>query len=133
MIDFRGYGKSTGTPAHLNIALDGQFVFNYLLHREDVKHIKISIYGASIGTQEAAHLTKNNQNKIAALIMDGTMKSTTDIAVNHSLSSQENLIRQNLIYPYSAKENIKSIKNLPKLLCLASMAFFFPNKKEIFS
>ncbi len=31
MIDFRGYGKSTGTPTHINIAKDGQFVLDYLL------------------------------------------------------------------------------------------------------
>ena len=115
MIDFRGYGKSTGTPTHLNIATDGQFVFNYLLQRKDVKNTKLIIYGASIGTQEAVHLAKNNQTKIAALILDGTMSSFTDIAVNHSPKNVEDTIRKYLISPYSAREDIKSIKHVPKL------------------
>ncbi len=44
MVDFRGYGKSTGTPTHLNIASDGQFVFDYLLQRHDVRSTKVIIY-----------------------------------------------------------------------------------------
>ncbi len=115
MIDFRGYGKSTGTPTHLNIAQDGQFVLDYLLKRQDVIDTKVIIYGASIGSQEAVHLTKKNQNKIAALVLDGTISSFTDIAVNHSPGAQAKMIRQYLISPYSAKEDIKSIKNIPKL------------------
>lgn len=115
MIDFRGYGKSTGTPTHANIAKDGQFVFNYLLRREDVKSTKVIIYGASIGTQEAVHLTMNNQAKIAALVLDGTMSSFTDIAVNHSPLAQEATIRKYMVSPYPAKGDIKSIKHLPKL------------------
>jgi uncharacterized protein len=115
MIDFRGYGKSTGTPTHLNIAQDGQFVLDYLLKRQDVMNTKVMIYGASIGSQEAVHLTKNNQNKISALVLDGTISSFTDIAVNHSPAAQEKMIRQYLVSPYSAKEDIKSIKDIPKL------------------
>ena len=115
MIDFRGYGKSTGTPSHINIAHDGQFVFDYLLKRKDVKNTKVIIDGASIGTQEAVHLTKNNQHKIAALILDGTISSFTDIAVDQSSPASSNMIRQHVISPYSAKEDIKSIKNTPKL------------------
>ena len=115
MIDFRGYGKSTGKPTHLNIAHDGQFVFDYFLKRKDVRGTKIIIYGASIGTQGAVHLAKNNQHKIAALVLDGTMSSFTDIAIAHSPKSQEDTIRKYLVSPYSAKEDIKSIRNLPKL------------------
>ncbi len=115
MIDFRGYGKSTGHPTHLNIAQDGQFVFNYLLQRKDVKNTKVIIYGASIGTAEAVHLAKNNQHSIVALILDGTVSSFTDIAADQSPLASRDMIKQHLISPYSAKEDIKSIKNIPKL------------------
>ena len=115
MIDFRGYGNSNGTPAHVNIARDGQLVFDYLLQREDVNRTKIIIYGASIGSQEAVHLTKNNQTKIAALVLDGAMSSFTDIAAAQASVALQATIRLNLISPYSAKEDIKSIKNIPKL------------------
>ena len=32
MVDFRGYGKSTGIPTHQNVASDGQKIFDFLMH-----------------------------------------------------------------------------------------------------
>jgi pimeloyl-ACP methyl ester carboxylesterase len=115
MVDFRGYGKSTGTPTHLNIAKDGQFVLDYLLKRKDVKGTKLVVYGASIGSQVAVNLTKNNEAKIAALVLDGTVSSFTDVAADHSPESQREMIRQFLPSPYAAKEDIKSVKVVPVL------------------
>lgn len=40
MLDYRGYGKSTGKPTHLNIATDAQALLDILLAREDIKEIK---------------------------------------------------------------------------------------------
>ncbi len=37
MIDFRGYGKSTGKPTHLNVAADGQMLFDQFINRPDIK------------------------------------------------------------------------------------------------
>ncbi len=64
MVDVRGYGNSTGKPTHLNVAEDGQKMFNYLLTRSDIKNTKIYIYGASLGSEIATHLAKENQAKI---------------------------------------------------------------------
>lgn len=114
MVDFRGYGKSTGTPTHLNIEKDGQLVFDYLVKRKDVINTKLIVYGASMGTQIAVHLVKNNQDKVTALILDGTISSFTDIAADKSPEAQREMIRKNLLSPYSAKEDIKQIK-IPKL------------------
>jgi pimeloyl-ACP methyl ester carboxylesterase len=114
MIDFQGYGKSTGTPTHLNIAEDAQYVFNYLINREDVKNTGIIIYGASMGTQAAAKIARDNQDKISALILDGTISSLMDIALMYC-SEKEKQLMQYLVFPYSAKEDIKYIENIPKL------------------
>lgn len=58
MIDFRGYGKSTGKPTHLNVAADGQMLFDKFINRPDIKNTKVYIYGASLGSQIATHLAK---------------------------------------------------------------------------
>ena len=42
MIDFRGYGKSSGIPTHLNIATDGQQFFKYLKNKKEIKNTKNS-------------------------------------------------------------------------------------------
>ncbi len=44
MVDVRGYGKSTGKPTHVNVAEDGQKMFNYLLARKDIDNTKIYLY-----------------------------------------------------------------------------------------
>jgi alpha-beta hydrolase superfamily lysophospholipase len=40
MVDVRGYGKSTGKPTHVNVASDGQKMFDYLL-KKDISNTKI--------------------------------------------------------------------------------------------
>ncbi len=115
MVDFRGYGKSTGTPTHLNIAQDGQLVFDNLLQRKDVQKTKLIVYGASMGSQVAVHLAKNNESKIAGLVLDGTISSFTDIAADKSPAEQREFIRKGLPSPYSAKEDIKTVHNVPVL------------------
>lgn len=115
MIDFRGYGKSTGTPTHLNIAQDGQVVLDYLLARPETKGTKVILYGASMGTQIAAKLARENQAKVNALVLDGALSSFTDIAADRSPENQRAMIRQFLTSPYSAKEDVKHIEKLPKL------------------
>jgi len=114
MIDLEGYGKSTGRPTHLNIVSDGQFVFDYLINRDDVKKTKIIIFGASMGTQVATKIARDNQDKISALILDGTISSFTDIAVYYSSEDMKEFMKS-YISPYSAKEDIKYIDNVPKL------------------
>lgn len=114
MVDVRGYGKSTGKPTHLNVAEDGQKMFDYLLTRKDIKNTKIYIYGASLGSQIATHLAKENQTKISGLILDGGMSSFTDIAIHFSPQYKE-FIEKLLVSPYSAKEDVKALTNVPKL------------------
>ncbi|MGV4414822.1 alpha/beta hydrolase [Chryseobacterium sp. T1] len=114
MVDFRGYGKSTGKPKHANVASDGQKMLDYLLSRSDIKNTKLYIYGASLGSQIATHLAKENQAKISGLIIDGGMASFTDIAIHFSPENKE-MIEKYMISPYSAKEDIKNLKDLPKL------------------
>lgn len=119
MVDFRGYGKSTGTPTHLNVAADGQKFFDAMLSRPDIKNTKVYIYGASLGTQIAAKLAKDNQSKISGLIIDGGMSSFTDIAA-HFAPQYKEMIEKMLISPYSVKEDVKSLNGLPKLFIYGS-------------
>lgn len=114
MVDVRGYGKSTGKPTHVNVASDGQKMFDYLLKRKDISNTKIYLFGASLGSQIATHLAKDNQSKISGLILDGGMSSFTDIAI-HFKPEMKDIIEKYLISPYSAKEDVKSLQGLPKL------------------
>ncbi|WP_276479357.1 alpha/beta hydrolase [Paraflavitalea pollutisoli] len=116
MTDFRGYGHSTGTPTHLNIAKDGQLFFDYLLKRPEVKDTRLIVFGASIGTQIATKLTHDNAARVSALVLDGPMSSFTDIAIHYAPKEQHAMIKMGLVSPYSAKTDITQIGNIPVLV-----------------
>jgi len=114
LVDFRGYGKSTGKPMHKNIAEDGEKIFNYLSNKTGIKETKKIIYGASIGTQIAAHLAKNHQEEISGLVLEGAMMSFGDIAAVYA-PEYKSYLENSFVSPYSAKEDIKLITKIPKL------------------
>lgn len=118
MIDFRGYGLSTGKTTHENVAEDGQKFFDALMKRPDIKNTKVYIYGASLGTQIAAHLAKDNVSRISGLILDCPMSSFTDIAA-HVTPQYREFILNSMVSPYSAKEDVKGLGQLPVLIIYA--------------
>lgn len=115
MVDFRGYGKSTGIPTHKNIAEDGKIIFDKYSKMKEIKKLPIIIYGLSIGTQIATHIAKENQNKINGLILEGGMSSFGDIAGFYA-PQYKDFLEKNFVNPYSSKEDIKSINKIPKLI-----------------
>lgn len=116
MLDYRGYGKSTGKPTHLNIAQDAGLLIDTLLNLPEFRDLPLIIYGASIGTQVATHITRIYNDKISGLVLDGMMASFTDVALATSPEEYHPYIKQLLISPYSAKEDIEHIHNINLLV-----------------
>ena len=115
MIDFRGYGKSTGKPTHNNIANDAEFVFSKLLKDANLTNQKIIFYGSSMGTQVACNLAKKVQNNIVGLVLDGCISSLTDIALQSMPEKQREAVRPFLNFPYAAKEDVKLLDKIKVL------------------
>lgn len=115
LIDFRGYGKSTGKPTHVNIAEDGIAFMNYALKRKDVAGTKVILYGASIGSQVATKLAREYKDRVSGLVLDGAMSSFTELAAAYAPAEQKEMILKSLPSPYMAKEDIKATGSLPKL------------------
>ncbi|MBF8457689.1 alpha/beta fold hydrolase [Kaistella sp. G5-32] len=114
LVDFRGYGKSTGIPTHKNIAEDGEKFFSFLSKKDGIKDTKKIIYGASMGTQIAAHLAKDHQTEISGLVLEGTISSFGDIAAVYA-PEYKAYLENSFVSPYSAKEDIKLVTKIPKL------------------
>lgn len=114
MVDFRGYGKSTGKPTHLNVAADGQIFLDTMIKKPGIVGTKIILYGASLGSQVAARLARTNKDKINGLVMDGSLSSFTDIAMYYKPEYKE-VISKYVISPYAAKEDLQDTEGLPKL------------------
>lgn len=78
IVDYRGYGKSKGTPCESGAYFDAEASYDYLAGRKDIDMNKIVVYGESIGGAFAIDLA--TKRKIAALIVDSTFTSAKEMA-----------------------------------------------------
>lgn len=79
--DYRGYGKSEGSPFESGLLLDGEAMQNWLAERTGKTPDSIYIYGRSLGGAVAVHLASKSGAK--GLILDRTFSSMVDVAAGH--------------------------------------------------
>ena len=78
MYDYRGYGRSEGTPTENGIYTDGRAFFDYLLTQPEVDQRKIVLWGTSLGGAVATDLATHRP--AAGLILESTFTSGQDVA-----------------------------------------------------
>jgi uncharacterized protein len=76
--DYRGYGKSAGSPSEQGILADGQAAQLWLANRTGTKPEDIVLMGRSLGGGVAVHLAVNNGAR--GLILQNTSTSIPDAA-----------------------------------------------------
>ncbi|XP_022842868.1 protein ABHD13-like [Olea europaea var. sylvestris] len=80
MLSYRGYGESEGFPSQDGITKDAQAALDHLVQRTDIDTSRIVVFGRSLGGAVGAVLTKNNPDKVAAIILENTFTSILDMA-----------------------------------------------------
>ncbi|GKT97820.1 bem46 family protein [Fusarium langsethiae] len=77
MLEYRGYGSSTGQPDESGLNIDAQTGLNYLRQRAETRDHKLMVYGQSLGGAVAIKLVSKNQEAgdIAGLILENTFLS----------------------------------------------------------
>ncbi|KAI3544996.1 hypothetical protein CABS01_04262, partial [Colletotrichum abscissum] len=77
MLEYRGYGLSTGEPDESGLFLDAQTALNYLRSRAETSNHKLIVYGQSLGGAVSIKLVSKNQKDgdIAGLILENTFLS----------------------------------------------------------
>jgi len=78
IFDYRGYGKSEGSPSEQGVYRDARAAWDYLNTRQDVNPKKIVLYGASLGGAVAIHLAK--EKNVEAIIVDSSFPSARQMA-----------------------------------------------------
>ena len=78
LFDYRGYGKSTGTPSESGLYTDAQAVYDYVRRRNDLNQERIIVFGRSLGGAVALHLGRTNQRWLFILFL---------MLILHSLAS----------------------------------------------
>ncbi|KAF2141690.1 uncharacterized protein K452DRAFT_227990 [Aplosporella prunicola CBS 121167] len=77
MLQYRGYGLSTGTPNEKGLMIDAQTGLDYIRQRAELQGTKIILYGQSLGGAVAIGLSARNQKEgdIAAMVLENTFTS----------------------------------------------------------
>lgn len=77
MVEYRGYGLSTGVPNEEGLTIDAQTGLDYIRQREDLKGNKIVVYGQSLGGAVSIDLVAKNKGTgdIKGLILENTFLS----------------------------------------------------------
>ncbi|KAL4934059.1 alpha/beta hydrolase [Aspergillus undulatus] len=77
MVEYRGYGLSTGVPDENGLKIDAQTALDHLRQRGETANSRIVVYGQSLGGAVSIHLVAKNEEKgdIAGLILENTFLS----------------------------------------------------------
>ncbi|XP_074656581.1 protein ABHD13-like [Tubulanus polymorphus] len=84
LVEYRGYGKSSGSPSEQGIYLDAQAALEYLMQRTDINTKRIVVFGRSLGGAVAINLASNGAmcQNIWAVIIENTFTSLPEIGRN---------------------------------------------------
>ncbi len=78
LFDYRGYGRSSGTPSESGTYLDAQAAWRYLTENEKIAPAQIVLFGESLGGAVAAWLAAREQPGF--LVLASTFTSVPDLA-----------------------------------------------------
>ncbi|MFP4473084.1 MAG: alpha/beta hydrolase [Candidatus Omnitrophota bacterium] len=103
IIDYRGYGLSSGTPAEEGLYADARAAFDYLIKRGDIRPDRVIVYGVSLGGAPAVDLAVRRSP--AALILESTFTSVPDMA-RHTFP---------FVPPFLVRTQMRSLDKIEKI------------------
>ena len=106
MVDFRGFGKSTGEPTEENLYLDAATILAWIKENLPKKYGKFIIYGRSLGAAVATELA--SKVKPDLLILETPFDS-----VHGALSKA----LKPLIFPFPLQYRFENSARIPKIGC----------------
>lgn len=84
VFDYRGYGKSEGTPTRDGVHQDSEAAVRYIKSRTDIDQNKIILFGQSIGGANAiAVLGSDDFEGIAGIAVESAFSSYRRVAADH--------------------------------------------------
>jgi fermentation-respiration switch protein FrsA (DUF1100 family) len=81
IFDYRGYGRSGGSPSEAGLSADARGAWEYLTRERGVEPGRILLFGRSLGGAVAASIAENLEGPAApaALILESTFTSLPDV------------------------------------------------------
>lgn len=81
IIDYRGYGKSEGTPSEVGLYEDGALALRHLLEDRGVEPARLVLFGRSLGSTVAVELALERQ--VGAVILESAFTSARELGRVH--------------------------------------------------
>ncbi len=129
IIDYRGYGKSTGKPSEQGTYTDAETAFNYLVNENNIESENIFIFGRSLGGAVATWLAEKHTP--TGLIIESSFTSIADIGNHYYPYLPTSLLAR---IKYSSIDRIANIKS-PTLFIHSKHDEIIPYKygKQLFT
>ena len=80
IIDYRGFGKSSGKPSEYGLYIDAQTAYDYLIYKEKILPEKILVLGTSLGASVAIQLVSDPLNQVNLAIFENAFISIPEMA-----------------------------------------------------
>ncbi|CAF1283401.1 unnamed protein product [Adineta steineri] len=80
IIDYRGFGKSSGVPSELGLYIDAQAAYDYLIYKQKILPENIIVLGTSLGASVAIQLVSDPLNRVKVAIFENAFISVPEIA-----------------------------------------------------
>jgi len=129
IFDYRGYGKSSGRPDEMGIALDAEAAWQWLAQDKGLDSAQLIIFGRSLGGAIAAELARTRP--AAALILESSFTSYVAIGRAHYPWLPVRAIAQ---YRYATVEKVSSLR-MPILIVHSAEDEIVPfsHSRELFA
>jgi pimeloyl-ACP methyl ester carboxylesterase len=136
LTDYRGYGKSSGSPSENGLYMDAEASLKYLKNKKHLEERNLFVWGVSLGSAVAVDLA--SKHKFKGLVLSSTFTDIADVAaylLNTKINKENNPnLSLNIYYfikflPLSIKyDNFAKIKkiNCPILIINSKQDRQFP-------
>lgn len=108
MIDYRGYGKSEGTPTEEGLYLDVKAIMDHVLSMQEIDNTHVFVFGGSMGGVMATYAAYNYQEHLRGLILQNTICNALSLA-------ESKLWFIKPLLPYIVKFNFPSLERISRL------------------
>jgi pimeloyl-ACP methyl ester carboxylesterase len=125
VVDYRGYGRSTGTPSFSRMLTDAEAVFNDVPALEaaaDACFSRIAVMGRSLGSASAIRLAAAHPDRVSGLLLDSPFADGPALIRRLGGPDVEPLARS------AAKDNIDRIRDcrMPTLIIHGTEDWIIP-------
>jgi len=79
IVDYRGYGDSTGVPSENGLKKDAEACLDALRTQRRVDPLKIGVFGRSLGGAVALHLAHARPNHVRLVVVENTFTSISEM------------------------------------------------------